>query len=277
VSEWQAEVDLTPEQAAGLAGRPLSPFAHGWDKTVFLDERGRLVAFCRRGVAVAGMQREINLLPQIAAALPLPVPVPDEVSTYGEKGWPWWSMPLLGGTELALSQLDDRIALARDVGRFLRALHTLPAPTELPLDPMNRSDAVRRAAMARDRLARIGIDPPDSLRTTLGPSRRPPVLSHGDLHLRHVLVAGDRCSGIIDWGDVCLADKSVDVSVAYTGFEGTSRAALLDEYGGVDDECEERARVLGGFLCSALAEHAMSVGNHALLEGSLDGLHRTGR
>lgn len=275
--EWRAEVELSAEQAAALAGRPVSPFASGWDKTVFVDEHDRLFAFCRRGVAVAGIQREIDVLPRIAASLPLPVPAPYDVGTFGAEGWPWWSMSLLGGTELALSQLADRVALARDVGGFLRALHALPAPRELPVDPMNRSDAERRAGMARDRLARVGIDPPDCLHTTLGPSRDRTVLSHGDLHLRHLLVHDERCSGVIDWGDVCLADKCVDLSIAYSGFDGTARAALFDNYGAVDGECEERARVLAAMLCSALAEQAMADGNTALLEGALDGIRRTDR
>lgn len=275
--EWEADVDLTAERAAALAGRPLSPFASGWDKTVFVDEHDRLVAFCRRGVAVTGMHREIDVLPRIASLLPLPVPAPYDIGTFGEQDWPWWSMSRLVGTELALSHLDDRVGLARDVGGFLRALHALPAPVELPVDPTNRSDARRRAGMARDRLARVGIEPPNCLHTTLGPSRHRPVLSHGDLHLRHVLVDDERCSGVIDWGDVCLADRSLDLSVAYAGFEGTARAALVDAYGGVDGECDERARVLAAMLCSALAEQALSDGNTALLEGALDGIRRTDR
>jgi aminoglycoside phosphotransferase (APT) family kinase protein len=41
------------------------------------------------------------------------------------------------------------------------------------------------------------------------------VLCHGDLHVRHLLVDGDgSAAGVIDWGDLCLADAAVDLSIA---------------------------------------------------------------
>lgn len=276
MNEWDTEFDLTAVAAGLLAGCPLVPYANGWDKTILRDEDSRLFAFCRRAVAVAGMQRELDVLPRIAAVLPVPVPMPRAEGTFSDQAWPWWSMGHLSGSELALSRAEDRVQLAREVGQFLRQLHQLPPPVELPVDPMNRSDAVRRATMTRERLERLGVDPPGCLRTTLGPSLHAPVFSHGDLHLRHVLVdENGRCSGIIDWGDVCLADRCVDLSVAYSGFDGAARAALIDEYGGLDGEAEERSRVLAAFLCTALAEHATATGNDGLLEGCLDGLRRT--
>jgi Ser/Thr protein kinase RdoA (MazF antagonist) len=100
------------------------------------------------------------------------------------------------------------------------------------------------------------------------------VLSHGDLHARHVLVHEGRCSGVIDWGDVCLADPALDLSLAYAGFEGPARAALLNEYGHVSSEQEIRARVLGIFLSSALAESAASQGDEATFAGALRGIAR---
>ena len=44
-------------------------------------------------------------------------------------------------------------------------------------------------------------------------------LAHGDLHVRHVLVdAAGGATGVMDWGDVCLADPAVDVSLGYAAF-----------------------------------------------------------
>ena len=99
---------------------------------------------------------------------------------------------------------------------------------------------------------------------------------HGDLHLRHVLVDETGVgAGVIDWGDVCLADASVDLSIAYTAFEGASRAALFDAYGWpVEEEREARARVLAVSLCAALADYADEDHRPALLAESLAGLRR---
>jgi aminoglycoside phosphotransferase (APT) family kinase protein len=80
---------------------------------------------------------------------------------------------------------------------------------------------------------------------------------------------------VIDWGDSCLADASVDLSLAFCAFAGTTRRALLDAYGRpVDEERELRARVLAVSLCAALADYADIDGRPALLAESLAGLDR---
>jgi aminoglycoside phosphotransferase (APT) family kinase protein len=58
------------------------------------------------------------------------------------------------------------------------------------------------------------------------------VICHGDLHVRHLLVDRDgSVTGVIDWGDLCLADPAVDLSIAYFAFAGRARADLLSAYG----------------------------------------------
>ena len=109
----------------------------------------------------------------------------------------------------------------------------------------------------------------------LPPYTGPVVVSHGDLHVRHLLVDGNaRAAGVIDWGDLCLAAPSVDLSLAYGGFAGEARTALLSEYGPVGAEQEMRARVLAVFLCAALAEYAADTGRARLLSEALAGLTR---
>ena len=109
----------------------------------------------------------------------------------------------------------------------------------------------------------------------LDPPAGEPRLAHGDLHVRHVLV-GDRgaATGVIDWGDVCLADPAVDLALAYAAFSGAARAALLDAHGDVSAEQELRARVLAVCLSAVLAEYAAAEGREALLAEALAGLRR---
>jgi aminoglycoside phosphotransferase (APT) family kinase protein len=109
----------------------------------------------------------------------------------------------------------------------------------------------------------------------LGPPEGDPVVVHGDLHVRHVLVDDTGgAAAVIDWGDVCLADPAVDLALAYTAFAGPARAALLDAYGAVDSEREVRARALGVRLSAILAGYAAAVGNGPLLAEALAGLRR---
>jgi aminoglycoside phosphotransferase (APT) family kinase protein len=110
---------------------------------------------------------------------------------------------------------------------------------------------------------------------TLGPPSGPLVLVHGDLHLRHLLVdRGGRATGVIDWGDTCLAHPAVDLAFAFAAFTGRSRAAMLAAYGPVDDDTELRARVLAVSLCAALADWASSTGDAERLPELLRGLER---
>jgi len=93
--------------------------------------------------------------------------------------------------------------------------------------------------------------------------------------VRHLLVDEDAGPvGVIDWGDVCLADPAVDLALAYAAFAGAARAELFAAYGPVDPEREARARVLAVMLSAALADYAAAEGRGPLLTGALDGLRR---
>jgi aminoglycoside phosphotransferase (APT) family kinase protein len=161
----------------------------------------------------------------------------------------------------------------------------LDPPADLPYDPMGRAAPAKRAAHARQRLtalARGEIWEPDPAveellgRATGAPAPDGSVISHGDLHVRHLLVDGaGRAAGVIDWGDLCRADPAVDLSLAYGAFSGRAREALLDAYGPVSDASRTAARVLAVSLCAALAEYAAgTAGRGRLLAESLRGLHR---
>jgi aminoglycoside phosphotransferase (APT) family kinase protein len=101
------------------------------------------------------------------------------------------------------------------------------------------------------------------------------VLVHGDLHIRHLLVddAGG-ATGVIDWGDVCLGDPAMDLSLGYAAFTGPARAAFLSAYGGVDAGRELRARALAVRLSALLADYAARVGRPVLLAEARAGLRR---
>jgi aminoglycoside phosphotransferase (APT) family kinase protein len=93
--------------------------------------------------------------------------------------------------------------------------------------------------------------------------------------VRHLLVdAHGEAAAVIDWGDVCLGDPAVDLSLAYAGFAGQARAALLAAYGPVDAATEARARVLAVFLSAALAEYAVTEGRDRLFQEASTALRR---
>jgi aminoglycoside phosphotransferase (APT) family kinase protein len=301
--QWDAEQPVPASLAAELIGRqfprlrgtPVEPLATGWDNTVYLVGGQWVFRFPRRAIALPGIQREIAVLPLLAPHLPLPVPVPELVGNpAGGYPWPYWGARLVPGTELAEAGLPDsqRVRAGASVGAFLRALHDPglvavagQAGLQLPDDPMRRAYPGVRAERARvilRRLAQSAAWEPDAAierlfgaADRLGPPAGPAVIAHGDLHLRHLLIGeGGDASGVIDWGDLCLADPAADLSLAYCGFAGPARAALLAAYGPVDAERELRARVCAVSICVALAEYAISDGRAALLRETLAALGR---
>ncbi len=309
-AEWTPERPVSAAQAADeiarqfpqLRGAPVRPLASGWDNAVHVVDGRWAFRFPHRAVAVPGVRREIAVLPRLAPRLPLPIPVPVLVGvpspTYP---WPFYGARLLAGTELAEARPPGRARrdAAAAVGAFLAALHhpdTLAAVAEpptaapptaelLPVDPLHRGEPAVRGPRTRERLARIarrGVWTPDPAvdrllteAERLGPPTGAPVVVHGDLHIRHLLVdGGGRATGVIDWGDLCRADPAVDLCLAYAAFTGTARAALLSAYGPVGAERELRARALAVFLSAALADYAASEARPGLLGEALAGLRR---
>ena len=156
---------------------------------------------------------------------------------------------------------------------------------DLPVDPMRRGDPAARVERTRAQLAALveqGLWSPDPAvdellddGARLPPPAAEPVLAHGDLHVRHLLLDDDLgAAGVIDWGDVCLADPAVDLAMAYAAFVGPARAALLDAYGGVDAERELRARCLAVRLSALLAGYAAADDRPTLLTEALTGIGR---
>jgi aminoglycoside phosphotransferase (APT) family kinase protein len=299
--EWDAEVTveealaraLIRDQFPELRVDDLRRLGAGWDNTVWLVDGRWAFRFPRRAVAVPLLEHEIGVLQQVASQLPLPVPQPTFIGRPAPAyPWPYVGARFLPGVELAESGLPDadRVPVARAIGTFLRALHNpamlAAAPPGLPRDPNRRADAWIRRSRAKDRLgevARRGLWLPTGREAgvldaalVLAPDPTQPVaLTHGDLHPRHLLIDGDGAAcGVIDWGDVCIADPAIDLNLAFGAFRGEARDAFFDAYGDVSQDQLHRARLLALFLSATLLLYADDVGLTALRDESRDGLDR---
>ncbi len=81
-------------------------------------------------------------------------------------------------------------------------------------------------------------------------------------------------SGVIDWGDICLGDRAIDLQLVWSLLPAARRESFFTEYGSVDRETSLRAQVLAVYLCAVLAIYARSVGHASLEDESLAGLER---
>ena len=300
MAEWSAEAVVDEELARRLIGGQapeveLSSFellGEGWDNTVWLVGGRWVFRFPRREIAVAGIARQLALLPAIAPALPLAIPVPVVVGRPADGfPWPFSGHELLPGREPAeLASTDqERAGWARPLGEFLRALHDpalleLDGVPELPIDFNRRADMQRRGELLRNRLvelAELGLwEPPPLVADVIRDAEllgEPDALAlaHGDLHLRHLLVEGDRPTAVIDWDDVCRADPSIDLVPYWSHLPAAARPSFLEAYGVPTDEQLLRARVLSLFLSGTLAVYARREGLAALEGEAVGSLDRT--
>jgi aminoglycoside phosphotransferase (APT) family kinase protein len=298
VSEWRAEVVVDADWARRLiAGQfpelelgSIRLVGEGWDNTVWLVDEQWVFRFPRRAIVVPAVERQLSLLPRLAPLLPLSIPTP----IYGGRPagvypWPFFGAPFLPGREAPDAAPSDtaRAGLARPLGAFLRALHDVEigvAGDTLEVDPMRRGDLAFRVPRTVERLEeveRLGVwRRPARVQGLLEEARDVPAsdalsVAHGDLHVRHLLVADDAgLAGVIDWDDVCLADPAIDLQLYWSFLPPAGRASFREAYGPIADEQLLRARVLAFFLCATLAAY----GNHERLENlereAIGGLRR---
>jgi aminoglycoside phosphotransferase (APT) family kinase protein len=270
-----------------LDGATLGRLATGWDNSVWVVAERYAFRIPHREVAITGVERELAVLPELAPRLPLPVPLPVFVGEPADGyPWPFFGAELLPGEEAGSAELDDdqRLEVALELARFLRALHSVEAHAGLPHDPNGREDMAKRSLLARqelEQLERLGVwrapaEADELLHAADGlPPPEAPVVAHGDLHFRHLLVDGGRASGVIDWGDVCVADPAIDLALLWCFVAPWQRAAFVDAYGALTEAQLVRARVLALQLCATLAHYGRVEGHEAVEQAGVDGLERT--
>jgi aminoglycoside phosphotransferase (APT) family kinase protein len=273
-AQWTAEREVTPQLAVALIRRQFPALAAGggpsierigvgWDNVAYLIAGRYVFRFPQRTFAVPLVETESRVLPVLARHLPLPVPVPIYVGRpEGDYPWPFHGYERIAGRSACGAALDEaaRARAAVPLARFLRALHGFPADEAArrgaPDDTLGRADLPKRLRQTRERLAEVrarGLGGEDAALDRIcaeaeaGDARAAPpaTLVHGDLYARHLLVGEDGAlAGVIDWGDVHLGHRALDLSIAFAFLPPAARPAFFAAYGGApDDDVRRRARL----------------------------------
>ncbi|MFN8621832.1 MAG: aminoglycoside phosphotransferase family protein, partial [Chloroflexota bacterium] len=227
---------------AALPVRPVE--RDGWDNATFRLGDAMSARLPTADGYVPQVEKEARWLPVLARSLPLPVPEP---IAQGRPACgfprPWSVNRWLEGEDAGVAAIDDPVAFARDLARFLVALRAID-PTDGPAagshsfwrgGPLAVYDAETRAAIASlgDR-----IDGPAATRCWEAgldrPWRGPRVWVHGDVAPSNLLVHEGRLAAVLDFGCCAVGDPACDTVMAWTFFSGGAatifRAALrLDD------------------------------------------------
>lgn len=241
--------DLLVAQMPGLSRLPLTMVEPwGTDNAIWRLGDDLVVRLPRIGWAADQVDLEAQWLPRLAPHLPFSVPEPVAVGL-PSAAYPYrWAIHRwIDGVGAATEAMDDPIAFARNLARFVADLHSI--------DPTGGPDARNRALPLADydqsarqaiQSARHLIDADQALAVwdealAANPHPGPPVWVHGDLEGNCLLRYGQLC-GIIDWGCACVGDPAVDVQVVWSPlFTEQSRQTFLEALD-VDDATIARSR-----------------------------------
>jgi aminoglycoside phosphotransferase (APT) family kinase protein len=269
---------LLHAQFPELAGAPIRLLSEGWDSTVFLVDETWAFRFPRREIVVPALEVELAILPRLAPALPVAVPVATHVGRPGEGfPWPWSGAPLIPGAEA--TGTGDRGALAPQLARALRALHAADVGP-LRRDLNARADMQRRVPFTRERLAEIRelwTAPVDRILEAAEGLSAPgaSAVCHGDLHFRHLIVERGELRGLIDWIDICFDDPAIDLQLYWSFFEPAERKGFAAAYGPLDEATLLRARVIALFLNAMLLQYGTAEGHTEVAREARASLERT--
>jgi aminoglycoside phosphotransferase (APT) family kinase protein len=201
--------------------------------------------------------------------------------------WPFVGYREIPGQTACRAALTDeeRAAAAGTLGHFLAALHAFPVEEAVrlgaPGDEMERLNIPlrsERALAALDELSGHGLIDNATRRrldavideAPAGAPRPPPALLHGDLYSLHIVVGERRRpAGIIDWGDLHVGDRAVDLGVAPIFLPPSAHDAFEAAYGAIDAGTWKLARFRAVYHSALTGRFANAVGDRDLLRESL--------
>jgi aminoglycoside phosphotransferase (APT) family kinase protein len=208
-----------------LKPEKVSYLHEGWDSQAYVVNDRWIFRFPKRNTVVPWLQKELRLLPLVAAATSMPVPhmefcgQPGDLFPYPFTGYRM--LPGRAGHLLPESGLD-RPRIYAQLGQFLTELHGLSIPAGLFTDGIDHAYSLARLrAQAVERWPRVRdlLEPAERecierhLAAPLPPEHcGAPILIHNDLLPDHILVdpSSGYCTGILDWADATTGDPAID-------------------------------------------------------------------
>ncbi|WP_427890040.1 aminoglycoside phosphotransferase family protein [Kribbella sp. GL6] len=235
---------LLKEQHPDLADLELEEVDGGWGNQMWRLGDDLALRIPRHDPTSDPILREHRWLPEIAARVPLPVPMPVRLGEPSErfpKAWlvtTWVSGEPADRTPITSPQAADLLAA------FLLALHT-EAPADAPRTP-GRGDGLRGHTEGFEKWAdEFAVE--DAVRAVWADGVAAPeyagmpVWLHSDLHPANVVVADGTLAGVVDFGDLSHGDPATDLSAAWLLLPDGSVDRFFEAYP-VDEPTYRRAR-----------------------------------
>lgn len=286
---WDAEYLVTEElakqliesQFPELKGADVKLLGNGFDNTVFQINDTYVFRFPRRPLAVGLIETEGRVLPELSRFISIPYPKPIFFGKpSNEYPYPFLGYVMVRGELPSNLTREQRIRAAKPFAYFLKSLHSFPVERALELgvkyDEMRKMDLSYRKPMLGElieKLPALGFQEEYELvkdylnKVEPFPCPEEKVFAHGDLHFRNVLVDEDgHLAGIIDWGDMHVGHRSVDLSILYDYLTSEGREIFYEIYGEIDEETKKLARFKAMFTTVILLLFGADVKDDALVD-----------
>ena len=259
----------------GVEARSLVPIEGGWDSDVLELDGKWIFRFPRRPEVEEWIRKEVALLPELAAALSVPVPRFEFVS---------YDPVCVGYEKLEGQPLrGTEVTAARDLGRFLTELHGFPASRarELGVPAPDWGAAVERRAAEFARRVLPMLERAERQRAQgmfdrmleLASAGVDTALVHHDLGPEHLLQQGGRLTGVIDWSDAEIADPALDLAWPLYGTSDAFSDAAWAAYGREGDgTLRERALLYHRRAPWYEVTYGLDIGDERYVESGLAGL-----
>ena len=192
-------------------GAPLLEIDGGWDYKVLILGGEWVLRIPRHEPACESLEKEAELLPALAPALPIEIPRFEQFS----RDPPFAVYRLIRGEPLRDEDPDG-------VRAFLEALHSVD-PSGLPAARPDWLETYREQAERWRGIVLPLLDADERqagealLREIETLAGYEPALTHSDLGPEHMIVRNGRLAGVIDWGDARIGDPAIDYAMLLNG------------------------------------------------------------
>jgi aminoglycoside phosphotransferase (APT) family kinase protein len=299
--QWHADIEVTETVVKACVQDQfpvLSPIqsirciGEGWDNKVFLVNEKIIFRFPRRKIAIELIERENDLLKSLQSMFSLDIPNPQYIGKPTEDyPYPFQGYPMIKGISGCHANLkvQDRITSLPTLAAFLKQLHSIDEQKAFAigakpqiLERINVKKMVNalneRVEKIIDRkLCRINKVVFQEEITTVQKINLPShekCLIHGDLYCRHLFFNDGKLTGIIDWGDAGINNKSVDLSVIWSFYPSTCHSLFFELYGAVDLATWRYARFLALYSMFTTLLYGHDIGDDLLATESRDSIKR---
>lgn len=298
---WHAEISISQEQVKNclqsqfpelLPLKEIICIGEGWDNQVFLVNRKIIFRFPRRKIAVALIEQENQLLNHLQSHLTLQIPNPQFIGRPGKDfPYPFHGYKLIAGisAERADLTMSQRIASLKPLAKFLCQLHSinpgLASDMGAKVPVFDRTHIQKTITILQERVQKIlalaiyklntkSFQQEISLVQGIKLLRSEHCLIHGDLYCRHLIFQDQQLMGIIDWGDVAISHKAVDLAVIWSFYPTICHREFLEIYGVIDPITWQYARFLGLYTGFTLLLYGHAIADTALINEAMDTIQR---